>query len=168
MTTLKDYLGNDDFSSFESFDLTKIKEILNYLSVEDPIDIAHAEKLQQKALWGANLITDYLTQVVKVSNVLESKISALKNKAALEYKNTDDKKVTADLRKYAAESDPKVEEYNDLLAKAKAARVFLEKKYDLLIKTHYFFKEVCIGYKRETGTVSIDSKPNQVAKNNSW
>ena len=150
-------LSEDDFSSF---DITEIQNVLSTLSGTDAIDLAHAELLQQQALRGADILSEYLGKVIKTVSFLETKINSAKNKAALNYKAPDGIKTTADMKKWAGESDPEVEEFAYRLAKAKGSKSVLEKKYDILIKTHHHYKEITAGMKRSmaAGTSSTNNK----------
>jgi hypothetical protein len=149
MPTIKveDILGKDLECKFRDFDITEIQKVLSKLASTEVIDIAHAEMLQIKALHGADLLSEYLGKIVKTVSYLETKLSSAKNKAALEYKS-EEGKTTADMKKYAAEANPLVEELGVKLAEAKGTKVFLEKKYDLLIKSHHYYKEIASGLRQ--------------------
>lgn len=144
---LGDLIGDDFEEDFTQWKFEAIQSVLNELATNEPIDIAHAEMLQQKSLRAADIISDYLGKIVKISSYLENRVSSLKNKAALQYKGEKDK-VTDQMRKFAAESDPDVDKLNSSLAKAKGVKVLLEKKYEILIKTHHYYKEISIGMKK--------------------
>ncbi len=133
---------------FENFDLTDVQEVLSSLASTDAIDIAHAEYLQQRSLYGANLIIDLLGKLIKSVSYLESKVNSIKNKVSLDYKAPNGEKTTADMKKQAGECSPDVEKYSILLARAKGAKSVLEKKYDILIKSHHHFKDIAVGQKR--------------------
>lgn len=169
--TLGQLLGNNDVESFEEFDLTEVQKVLKSLAIEDPIDIAHAEYLQQRSLYGAELLIDLSAKMVKTVGFLESKMNSLKNKCALEYKSTDDKvRVTAEMRKNASECDPRVEELSYILAKAKGAKLAIEKKLDLILKTHYHFKEVAQNHKQGiiSGTAKAIATEKMETKKVGW
>lgn len=157
--TLGDIIGEELVDDFSNFDLSVLKEVIDGLSSTDAIDFSHAELLQQKALYGANLMLDFLGKLVKTTNYLESKISSVKNKTALEYKAPNGEKTTADMKKQAGESAPEVESLSILLAKAKGAKAVLEKKYDIMIKSHYFYKEICQGQKQTIPGYKIQNTP---------
>jgi hypothetical protein len=140
--SLGQLLGNDLESEFKDFDMSEIQEVLATLRETDTPDIAHSEMLQQKSLRGADIISEYLGQIIKVVSYLETKLNSTKNRVALGYKNGDGSRTTADAKKAAAESDPEVEELGIKLAYAKGSKVLLEKKYDLLIKTHHHYKDL--------------------------
>lgn len=142
---LKDILGDSFDDEFMNFDFTEIQAILSQLSETDAIDIAHAEMLQQQSLRCADILSEYLSRVVKVVSYLESKLNSVKNKAALNYKTDDGTKVTADMRKFASEIAPEVELVSAAIAKARGSKVLLEKKYDILIKSHHHYKEISAG-----------------------
>lgn len=145
--TLGNLIGSELEEHFQSFDLTEIQEVLIELQSTEVIDLAHAENLQRLALRGADILSEYLGKMVKTVSYLESQLNKIKNKAALEYK-VQDGKTTMDLRKFAAEASPEVEEVNIKLAKAKAGKLVLEKKYDILIRSHHYYKDLAAGYKK--------------------
>jgi len=146
--TLGHLIGDALEDDFLSFDLTEIQEVLLSLQEIETIDLAHAEQLQQQALRGADLLSEYLGKIVKTTSYLESKTSSIKNKVSLEYKSPDGSKPTADMRKWAGESSTEVENWNIKLAKAKGSKIVLEKKYDILIKSHHHYKDIASGMKR--------------------
>ncbi len=146
--TLGQLIGNELEENFAEFDLTEIQEVLLALQEIEAIDLAHAEKLQQLALRGADLLSEYLAKIVKTTSYLESKVSSIKNKVSLEYVASDGSRATADMRKWAGESSPEVETWNIKLAKAKGSKIVLEKKYDILVKSHHHFKDIATGMKR--------------------
>lgn len=145
---LADFLGNELEENFMDFDLTEIQQVLEGLQNVDAIDLSHAELLQQQALRGADIITEYLGKIVKTVGYLETKVNSAKNKASLKYQAPDGAKTTADMKKWAGESSPEVEEIQIKLAKAKGSKVVLEKKYDILIKSHHHWKDIANGLKK--------------------
>jgi hypothetical protein len=145
---LGDYLGDNLEEDFSNFDLTEIQEVLLYLQESDPVDLAHAEMLQQQALRGADILTEYLGKIVKTVGYLETKVNSAKNKASLDYKAPDGSKTTTDMKIWAGNSSPEVDEIAIRLAKAKASKVVLEKKYDILIKSHHHYKDIAVGLRR--------------------
>lgn len=145
--TLGSIIGTKDIEPFETFDLTEVQEVLSTLSNVEPIDIAHAEYLQQRALYGANIVLDFLGKIIKTTGYLETKINSMRNKVALEYKPAEGK-ATADMRKAASEASPEVEELSITLARAKGAKAVLEKKYDVLIKLHHHNKDLVAGMRK--------------------
>lgn len=146
--TLGQILGNDNVEAFKDFDLTEVQNVLKNLAVEDPFDIAHAEWLQQRALYGADLLIDMSAKMVKSVGYLESRLNSVKNKCALDYKGEDGVRVTAEMRKAASESAPAVSEISELLAQAKGAKFAVEKKLDLILKSHYHFKDLASNMKQ--------------------
>lgn len=154
MDSLQDYklstiLGTSLEENFEDFDLEEIQTILNELKNTTPFDLAHGELMQQKALRGADVCSEFLGKLQKTTSYLETKINSQKNKVAMEYTgDKPDVKITMDMRKFAAESNPEVEELQIKLAKAKGAKTLLDKKYELLLKQHHFIKEICVGLKK--------------------
>lgn len=145
---LGDYLGDNLEEDFSNFDLTEIQEVLLYLQESDPVDLAHAEMLQQQSLRGADILTEYLGKIVKTVGYLETKVNSAKNKASLDYKAPDGSKTTTDMKIWAGNSSPEVDEISIRLAKAKASKVVLDKKYDILIKSHHHYKDIAVGLRR--------------------
>jgi len=145
---LGDLLGDELEEEFISFDLTEIQQVLSKLQYTDAIDLAHAELLQQQALRGADILTEYLGKIVKTVGYLESKVNSTKNKVSLDYQAPDGSRTTADMRRWAGESSPEVEEVQIRLAKAKASKMVLEKKYDILIKSHHHYKDIAAGLRK--------------------
>jgi len=160
--TLGAMIGTKLEEEFVSFDLTEIQEILNGLQNTNAIDLAHAEALQQRALRGADIITEYLAKLVKTVSYLESKYNSTKNKMSLEYKATDGSRTTVEMKKWAGEAAPEVEELAIKLAQAKGSKSILEKKYDILIKLHHHYKDIATGLRK-----SILGY-NQTKQDNGW
>jgi hypothetical protein len=147
-TYLKDIVGENLEENFLEFDLTEIQEVLSKLQDTEAIDIAHAEILQLQALRGADILSEYLSKLIKTVGYLEAKLNSTKNNAALTYQEPNGGKVTADMRKYFSECAPEVEEVQIRLAKAKASKAAIEKKYDILIRTHHYYKDLSAGLRR--------------------
>ena len=157
--SLGDMVGDTFEDDFFKFDLTEIQEILEALKTSSAIDLAHAEQLQQQTLRGADILSEYLGKIIKVSSYLEGKANSLKNKISLEYKSPDGK-TTAEMKKSAGESAPEVEDLLIKLAKVKGSKVVLEKKYDILIKCHHHFKEIAAGMRRTIPGYAGNDKSN--------
>ncbi len=147
MTTLGNIIGSSLEEEFAEFDLTEIQQVLGRLQNTDAIDLAHAELLQQQAIRGADILSEYLGKLVKMVGYLEAKVNSVKNKAALNYEHPT-ARTTSDMKKWYAESAPEVEVEQIKLAKARASKMVLEKKYDILIKCHHSFKEIAQGMRR--------------------
>jgi len=147
MTTIADIIGTEAEDEFLNFDLTEIQETLSNLRNTDTIDLAHAEKLAQQCLRCADILAEYLGKLIKTTGYLESKVSSTKNKIALEYESPGGK-TTADQRKAASESAPEVDELQIRLAKAKGSKSLVEKKYDILLKSHHSYKDVAAGLRK--------------------
>lgn len=145
---LGDLLGDELEEEFVNFDLTEIQNVLMRLQYTDAIDLAHAELLQQQALRGADIIAGYLGKMVKTVGYLESKVNSVKNKAALNYQDPNGNKTTSDMKKWFSESSPEVEEVQIKLAKAKASKSVLDKKYDILIRSHHHYKDIAAGLRK--------------------
>lgn len=145
---LGDVLGSNLEEDFKNFDLTEIQEVLEQLRDIDAIDLAHAELLQQQALRGADILTGYLSKIVKTVGYLESQVNSTKNKVSLEYVAPDGVRTTVDMKKWAGESSPELEKVQIKLAEAKGAKMALERKYEILIKAHHHFKDIAGGLRK--------------------
>ena len=145
---LGDFLGDELEEDFVNFDLTEIQQVLEKLQNTDAIDLAHAELLQQQALRGADILTEYLGKIVKTVGYLEAKVNSTKNKVSLDYQAPDGARTTLDMKKWAGESSPEVEQVQIKLAKAKGSKLVLERKYEILVKSHHHFKDIAQGLRR--------------------
>lgn len=145
---LGDFLGTELEEEFINFDLTEIQQVLEKLQNDNAIDLAHAELLQQQALRGADILTEYLGKIIKTVGYLETKVNSIKNRVSLEYKAPEGTRTTAEMKKWAGESSPDVEEVQIKLAKAKGSKVVLERKYEILIKSHHHFKDIAAGMRK--------------------
>jgi len=145
---LGDLLGTELEANYQDFDLTEIEKVLENLRDIDAIDLAHAELLQQQALRGADILIEYLAKIVKTVSYLESKVSSTKNKVSLEFQAPDGARTTLDMKKWAAEVSPEVEAAQTKLASAKGSKLYLERKYEILIKAHHHFKDIAAGLRR--------------------
>lgn len=159
---LGDFLGSQLEEDFMEFDLTEIQQVLEKLQNTDAIDLAHAELLQQQALRGADVITGHLGKIVKTVGYLEAKVNSTKNKVSLDYSAPEGTRTTADMKKWAGESSAEVEIVQIKLAKAKASKMVLEKKYDILIKSHHHYKDIASGLRKTIlgySTGSVEKAP---------
>ena len=145
---LRDFLGENLEEEFLNFDLTEIQEVLKSLNQTDINDIAHAEMLQLQALRGADIITEYWAKIVKTVSYLESLVNSTKNKVSMNYIAPDGARTTLDMKKWAGETSDEVLQVQERLAVAKGSKVFLEKKYDILIKLHHHFKDIAGGLRK--------------------
>lgn len=145
---LGDFLGTEHEENFVDFDMTEIQQVLENLREVDAVDLSHAELLQQQALRGADILTEYLCKVVKTLGYLETKVSSTKNKVSLEYKDPDGARTTLDMKKWAADVSPEVEKVQNKLAAAKGVKLLLDKKYDILIKAHHHYKDIAAGLRK--------------------
>jgi hypothetical protein len=145
---LGDLLGNELEVDFAEFDLAEIETVLENLRDIEAIDLPHAEALQQQALRGADVLIEYLAKIVKTVSYLESKVASTKNKVSLEYQAPDGAKTTLDMKKWAAEVSPAVDAAQAKLAAAKGAKLYLEKKYDVLIRSHHHYKDIAQGFRK--------------------
>jgi hypothetical protein len=146
-TTLGDILGTSLEENFIDFDMTLIREILNSLAQETAYDLPQAEMLQQKALQGADIISDYLCKLVKTVSYLETKVNSTKNNVSLHFEAKEGR-TTSEMKKWAGESSSLVENIQIQLSTAKGAKSLLEKKYDILIKTHHHYKDIATGLRK--------------------
>lgn len=146
--SLGDFIGSSLEEDFSQFDLTEIQDVLSELQNVDAIDLSHAEFLQQKSLRGADILIEYLGKIVKTVSYLEARVNTIKNKVSLEYKAPNGDKTTTDMKIWAGASSKEVEEISIALAKAKASKMVLEKKYDILIKNHHHYKDIATGLRR--------------------
>ena len=80
--TLGQILGDDLEEAFRNFDMTEIQEVLSRLAETDAIDLAHAEMLQQQALRGADILSEFLGKIIKTTSYLETEINSARNKAS--------------------------------------------------------------------------------------
>jgi len=156
--TLSQVMGTENIEDFGNFDITIVRRVLAALARDEAIDIAHAEMLQQKTLYAADVIIEYIAKLVKTVGYLESKVSTVKNKVSLEYEKAGGAKTTVEMKKQAGECDPQVEELSMKLAKTKGAKVFLERKYEILIKAHHYYKDIASNQKK--GIVSSNTTNN--------
>ena len=145
---LGDLLGDTMEEEFVNFDITEIQQVLDNLRDIDAIDLAHAELLQQQSLRAADILVEYLAKIVKTVAHLEAKVNSTKNRVSMDYTTPDGSRVTLDMRKWAAEVSPEVVEVQDRLAKAKGSKVFLERKYEILVKAHHHFKDIAAGMRK--------------------
>lgn len=145
---LGDFLGNNMEEDFTEFDLTEIQQVLGQLQNVEAIDLSHAELLQQQALRGADILTEYLGKIVKTTAYLETKVNSTKNKVSLDYKAPNGDKTTLDMKKWAGESSPEVVEVQTQLAKAKGSKIVLERKYEILVKAHHHYKDIAAGLRK--------------------
>jgi oligoribonuclease NrnB/cAMP/cGMP phosphodiesterase (DHH superfamily) len=145
---LGDFLGTELEEEFIDFDLTEIQQVLGKLQNDIAIDLSHAELLQQQSLRGADIITEYLGKMIKTVGYLEAKVNSTKNKVSLEYQAPEGTRTTSEMKKWAGESSPEVEEVQIKLAKAKGSKVVLERKYEILIKSHHHFKDIAAGMRK--------------------
>lgn len=156
--TLGSIVGSSFDDEFLKFDLTDIQNILSSLANAEAIDIAHAELFQQQSLRGADILSEFLGRLVKVTSYLEAKVNSVKNKVSLDYKSPDGK-TTGEMKKAAGEASPEVEELQIKLAKAKGSKLIIEKKYDNLIRLHYHYKEIASGMRKSI----IIGEPNKTS-----
>lgn len=152
---LKELVGEGFTDNFEEFDLAVVQQTLTSLANEQAIDFVHSEKLQQKTLFAADLLTEYLAKLIKTVSYLESRMNSVKNKVSLEYNAPNGGKTTMETKRQAGESSEKVEEIAMLLAKAKGAKNLVERKYEILLKAHHHFKDLSSNQKK---TFGINSK----------
>lgn len=146
--TVGDLLGDLLEEEFFKFDLTEVQGILTKLAVEDPIDLSHAEMLQQQCLRAADILSEYIGKVVKTVGYLEARVNSVKNKVSLEYTAPDGSRTTTDMKIWAGNASPEAEAIQIKLANAKASKAVLEKKYDIIIKSHHSYKDIATGLRK--------------------
>jgi len=145
---VKDLVGDSLDDAVFEFDLTEVQEVVSKLQSEDVPTLAQAERLCQEALRGADVLSEHLAKVHKIMNYLEAKVSSVRNKIALDYTSSDDKRVSIELRKMAGEASQEVLDIEIELAKVKGAKTLLEKKYDIIIKAHHHYKDIAAGLRK--------------------
>jgi hypothetical protein len=146
--TIADLIGRDADESFVDFDLSEVKSLLGNLATSDVPDVSHAENLQREALRCADIISDYLGKITKSISYLENKHNSEKNRIALNYKPEDGSRVSIELRKMAGEADTSLHDLSLKISRAKGAKSALDKKYDIVIKTHHYYKDIAAGYRK--------------------
>ena len=171
--TVRDIIGSSNEDEFLDFDLTEVQQVLSFLQSEQAIDIAHAERLQLKALRGADIVSEFLSKIVKTVSYLESRLTSVKNKVSLDYKcSPDGSKATAEMRKWAGECSPDTLAIQESIAKAKGTKILLEKKFDILLKAHHSYKEVAMGFRRSGSVKQLIPGEDQIITNadedNGW
>ena len=144
---VKDVLGTNLEDNFLDFDITEVQLVLTELQNQDAIDLPHAEMLAQKCLRCADLLSELLGKLTKTLSNYESRINSAKNQASLDYEFPGGK-TTAEMRKWAGEVDPTVKSLQEQLAYAKGSKVFLEKKFDIIIKSHHHYKDLSSGLRK--------------------
>jgi hypothetical protein len=144
---LGDFIGTELEENFAQFDITDVQEVLRNLADIDAIDLAHAEMLQQQTLRAADLLTEYLGKIVKTVGYLEAKVNSTKNRVSLEYQAPEGR-TTSEMKKWAGEASPEVEQVQIKLATAKGSKLALERKYEILVKAHHHFKDIAQGLRR--------------------
>lgn len=146
--SLEKLVGSNLEENFLSFDMTEIQKILSSLATASAHDLAHAEAAQQQSLRAADILAEYLAKMIKTVSYLENSVNSQKNVVIRDFKPKEGQKDTADARKAASEADPEVNKLLEKLAIAKGSKLLLEKKYDILVRTHHYYKDIAAGYKR--------------------
>ena len=144
--TVKDIIGSAAEEDFLNFDLTEIQKVLSHLRDDNPVELAHAEHILQETLRCADILSEFLAKITKTSTYLENKLNIVKNKAIVDF--TSESKVTADIRKAASESSPEVEALSNKISSVKGAKLALEKKYEIIIKSHHHWKDIAGGLRK--------------------
>lgn len=145
---IKDLIGDNLEEAFLEFDLTEVQKVVKKLQSEDVPTLAQAERLQQEALRAADVLSEHLAKIHKTIHYLTAKVSSVKNKECLNYEPPSGTRMSNELRKMAGESSDKVLELELTLAKAKGAKTAIEKKYDIVIKTHHHYKDIANGLRK--------------------
>jgi hypothetical protein len=147
---VKDFFkDNEPDEIFLDFDLTEIQELVKQLQNETVHDVAAADNLQRQALVCADLLAEYIAKLIKIISHLDVKESRIRNKVSLEFnKGEDGKAASMALRKLAGDASEEAEEVGYIIAKAKGTKALLEKKYDVIIKAHHFYKEISQSFRK--------------------
>jgi hypothetical protein len=143
--TISSLLGNDLDEAILDFDLSEVQEVVSLLQSEDTPTIVQAERMQQKALRAADILSEILGKIHKTIHYLDAKCSSVKNKESLNYTAPEGVRISIELRKMAGESSDELLELETSLAKAKGAKALLEKKYEIIIKSHHYYKDIASG-----------------------
>lgn len=146
--TVRELIGTEDFEEFLDFDMSEVQAIVKRLQSEDVLTLAEAERLQQESLRAADVLSEHLAKVHKTIHFLDSKVSSIKNKVALDYEPPAGTRISIELRKMAGESNDEVSAMEIKLSQAKGAKTLLEKKYDIIIKTHHHYKDIAGGLRK--------------------
>jgi hypothetical protein len=145
--TVGSLLGNDLDEAVLDFDLSEVQEVVSLLQSEDTPTIVEAERMQQKALRAADVLSEMLGKVHKTIHYLDAKCSSVKNRESLNYSPPDGVRVSIELRKMAGESSDELIALETSLSRAKGAKALLEKKYEIIIKSHHYYKDIANGLK---------------------
>jgi len=145
--TVSDVIGKDFEDDFENFDLTEVQKLVSELQNQDVPDLAHAEFLQLKSLRAADLLTEYLGKIVKLTAYYEAKANKVKYQVALNYKG-DGGKITQEARKWAGESSDELMDVETKLAKIKGTKALLEKKFEIVIRMYHGNKDIASGMRK--------------------
>jgi hypothetical protein len=147
--TVGDVVGNSLEDAFLDFDLSEVQKVVSKLQSEDTPTLAQAERLQQEALRAADVLSEHLAKLHKTIHYLTAQASSKKNKIGLEYEPPEGTRGQAiDLRKMAGESSQEVLNMEIKLAKAKGAKTALERKYEIIIKSHHHYKDIASGLRK--------------------
>lgn len=156
--TVADLIGDKIEEAFLDFDLSEVQKVVCKLQSEDAPTLAQAESLQQEALRAADVLSEHLAKLHKTIHYLTAKTSSLKNKIALNYELPPGTRGQGlDLRKMAGESSDEVMELEIALAKAKGAKTVLERKYEIIIKSHHHYKDIASGLRKTIQGYSVQS-----------
>jgi len=146
--TVGDVLGDSLEDAYLNFDITEIQELVGRLQNTNVPDLAHAEYLQQQALRCADILSEYIAKLVKTIHYLDSEVSRVKNQTALNYTPKDGTRMSIELRKMAGEASQEVNDLQIKVARAKGSKVILDKKYEIIIKSHHHYKDIASGLRR--------------------
>lgn len=154
--TVADLIGDSIEESFLDFDLTEVQKVVSKLQSEDVPTLAQAESLQQEALRAADVLSGHLAKLHKTIHYLTAKTSSIKNKISLNYDLPFGTRGQGlELRKMAGEASDEVMELEIKLAKSKGAKTVLEKKYEIIIKSHHHYKDIAGGLRKTIQGYSI-------------
>jgi len=154
---IKDEIGETFEDDFMEFDLTLVHDLLDDINNNSAPDLYQAEDLRRRTIVGMRMLTQYEGRLIKITNYLNSKIPAIRSKYAIHYTNEGKKDPTDKTRDYAFKSCPDAEPFEKTLAQATAARTVVQKKYELLSKAHYMYRDLCL---RQSGMMPLDGSKN--------
>jgi hypothetical protein len=145
--TVNDYIDGDLDGAILNFSLVEVQEVINALQSEDTPTIVEAEKLQLMALRGADILSEIIGKLHKTIHYLDAKTASVKNKASLNFVPPAGVRDSIELRKIAGTASDELLDVEISLSKAKGAKALLEKKYEIIIKSHHYYKDVANGLK---------------------
>jgi len=130
-----------------SLDLQELSEISDSLPKDNVFSIENCLNLERSCIRGLN-ICDYWTPVIHiVLSEQESERDMQKNKIYINPKQTDQAKLTAEMRKAYSESDPDYNKIKVIVERVKGLKFFFEKKRETFKSAIFVFKDQLASYK---------------------